>query len=156
MRQRLESIGRPPINLHRALAHTPELLAPLLDLIHAARFDAKTSRSARELMIVRIGQLEASEYELAHHLPMAVEAGLSEEQLGAVSNWWPSSLFDDYQRAVLHLADHLGGGAALDPRVVDQQLTPAEQAELVLVGSTYIAIARTIRALDIQVDDHLR
>ncbi|WP_374727617.1 MULTISPECIES: carboxymuconolactone decarboxylase family protein [Glycomyces] len=91
--RRLASVGRDPINLHRALAHAPALLAPLLDLIHALRFDAEAPRSLRELMICRIAQLENSTYELAHHLPMAADAGLDDEQLAALERWREADCF---------------------------------------------------------------
>lgn len=154
--QKLDEIGRSPINLHRALGHTPEMLSPLLDLIHAARFDAHTPRHERELMIVRIGQLEKSEYELAHHLPMARDAGLTEEQLDNLGQWRTSAIFDDRMKAILELADNLGQGDDLDAAFVDGNLSAAEQAELAMVGSTYIMIARIARAFDIEIDEYLR
>lgn len=154
--RKLDEIGRPAINLHRTLGHTPEMLGPLLDLIHAARYDALTSRQEREMMIVRIGQLEQSDYELAHHVPMALEAGLSEEQLDDMSQWRSSELFSQRAKAVLALADSLGEGHPLNDESVDEHLSAAEQTELAMVGSTYIMIARISRTFDIEIDDYLR
>ncbi|MEU6250738.1 carboxymuconolactone decarboxylase family protein [Glycomyces sp. NPDC047010] len=148
-------MGRDPINLHRALAHAPALLAPVLDLIHALRFDAAVSRSLRELMICRIGQLEGSEYELAHHLPMAKESGLDAEQVASIAEWQQAGCFSEPQRAVLGYAEHLGAGAERDDEALDKCFGPVEQTELTVTGATYIALARMLRALDVRIDEPL-
>jgi alkylhydroperoxidase family enzyme len=151
----LAAVGRDPINLHRALSHAPALLAPLLDLIHALRFDAAVPRGLRELMICRIAQIEDSAYELAHHLPMAAESGLGSEQLAALDRWQEADCFSVSQRAVLGYAEHLGTGAPRDDAALDACFSPAEQSELTVTGATYIALARMLRALDVQIDEGL-
>jgi alkylhydroperoxidase family enzyme len=153
--RRLAAVGRDPINLHRALAHAPALLAPLLDLIHALRFDAEVPRSLRELMICRIAQLEDSAYELAHHLPMAADSGLDSGQLEALDHWRGADCFSTPQRAVLGYAEHLGAGAARDDSALDACFSPAEQTELTVAGATYIALARMLRALVVRIDEGL-
>jgi len=153
--RRLAAVGRDPINLHRALAHTPSLLAPLLDLIHALRFDAAVGRSLRELMICRIAQLEGSEYVLAHHLPMAGESGLDSEQVDSLDQWRAAACFTAPQRAVLAYAEHLGAGELRDDAALDACFSPVEQTELTVTGATYIAISRIVRALDVRIDEPL-
>lgn len=153
--RRLAAVGRDPINLHKALSHAPALLAPLLDLIHALRFDAAVSRGLRELMICRIAQLEGSAYELAHHLPMAAESGLDAEQLESLDCWREADCFSAPQRAVLGYAEHLGAGAARDDAALDACFNPVEQTELTVTGATYIALARMLRALDVRIDEGL-
>jgi len=153
--RRLAAVGRDPINLHRALAHAPALLAPLLDLIHAIRFDAEVGRSLRELMICRIAQLEGSNYELAHHVPMAAESGLDAEQVASIEHWALATCFTAPQRAVLGYAEHLGAGAPRDDAALEACFNPVEQTELTVTGATYIAIARMLRALDVRIDGPL-
>lgn len=153
--RRLAAAGRDPINLHRALAHAPALLAPVLDLIHALRFDAEVSRGLRELMICRIGQLEGSAYELAHHLPMAADAGLDSAQLAALERWREADCFSAPQRVVLAYAEHLAASAARDDAALDACFSPAEQTELTVTGATYIALARMLRALEVRLDEGL-
>jgi alkylhydroperoxidase family enzyme len=153
--RRLAAVGRDPINLHRALAHAPALLTPVLDLIHALRFDAAVPRGLRELMICRIAQIEGSDYELAHHLPMAAESGLDAEQLASLDRWREADCFSTPQRTVLGYAEHLGAGAPRDDAALDVCFNPAEQTELTVTGATYIALARMLRALDVRIDEGL-
>lgn len=154
--RRLREVEREPINLHRALAHAPEMLAPLLDLIHAVRFESSVPRALRELLICRIAQLEHSAYELAHHLPMALAAGVSQEQLDRLEQWRDADCFDAVERAVLGYAEHLGAGIERDDEALAAHFSPAEQTELTVAGAAYVAVARILRALDVEIDEHHR
>ena len=153
--RRLEEVGRDPINLHRALGHAPAMLAPLLDLIHAVRYETAVPRALRELLICRIAQIEGSAYELAHHLPMARNAGVSDEQLDRLERWRSADCFDEAERAVLDYAEHLGHGSRFDADALAAHFSPAEQTELTVAGATYVAVARVLRALDVRIDSDL-
>jgi AhpD family alkylhydroperoxidase len=131
------------------------MLDPVLDLIHAVRFDAAVSRAHRELLICRIAQIESSEYELAHHRPMARQAGVTDEQLERLDSWQDADCFSGEDRAVLGYAEHLAAGAPRDDDALDAHFGPAEQTELTVTGAAYIAIARILRALDVDIDEGL-
>lgn len=128
------------------------MLGPLLDLIHAIRYEATVPRIYIELLICRIAQLEGSDYELAHHLPMAAAAGASDEQLRQLGQWRDAVCFGPAERAVLSYAEHLDGAAARDDALLSEHFGPAEQTELTVAGATYVAIARVLRALDVETD----
>lgn len=131
------------------------MLAPLLDLIHAVRYDAVVPRVYRELLICRIAQIEDSAYELAHHLPMARAASVSDEQLEHLADWRRAECFNAAERTVLGYAEHLGAGTERDDESLEAHFSPAEQTELTVAGATYLAIARIVRALDVRVDEGL-
>src|ERR687888_2416679 len=75
---------RPASPLTRSLATAPdvmEALMPWLDLIlGAGSLDLRT----KELVIMRVSQLNGCQYCLTAHRPAAREAGLSEKELDAV------------------------------------------------------------------------
>nr|WP_277605715.1 carboxymuconolactone decarboxylase family protein [Glycomyces sp. L485] len=127
----------------------------MLDLIHAVRYEASVSRASRELLICRLAQIEGSAYELAHHLPMAIAAGVSGEQLDRLAEWRSADCFGDAERAVLQYAEHLGTGAAFQSDLLAAHFDPVQQTELTVAGATYIALARILRALDVRVDEGL-
>ncbi|WP_157930428.1 carboxymuconolactone decarboxylase family protein [Glycomyces xiaoerkulensis] len=153
--QKLAQVGREPINLHRALAHAPAMLGPLLDLIHAVRYEAAVSRTHRELLICRVAHLEGSEYELAHHLPMARDAGVPPRKLESLADWRSADCFDGAERAVLAYADHLAAGTERDDRQLAEHFGPSEQTEFTVAGSTYLAVSRILRALEVEIDEQL-
>lgn len=149
----LRAQGREPLNLHKTAAHAPALLTPLLDLIHAARHQCRTSRRLRELVIVRTAQLQASEYELAHHLPMARAAGVDDAELAVVDSWRDGEYFDARERAALAYAEHVSGDAARDDVALDRHFSADEIVELTMVAACYVMIARMIRAWDVQLEE---
>ena len=60
--ERVSSLGARQVNLYRSLAHTPELLDAWIDWAWALRQQCTTSRTLRELMILRTAVVMRSEY----------------------------------------------------------------------------------------------
>jgi AhpD family alkylhydroperoxidase len=150
---RLRAGGRRPLNLHRTLAHAPELLRGMLGLAEALRHGGTTSRRLRELVILRTAQLEGSSYELAQHMPMARAAGIEEAEIAALEHWRDSRFFDARERAALEHAESVAGNAPADNATLDRLFTPGEIVELTVTASFYLMTARVLRALDIKIED---
>jgi AhpD family alkylhydroperoxidase len=156
--RRFHEEGREPIALYRALAHAPALLRAYSGLATALRYEATTPRALRELAILRTAQLIGSEYELAHHLPMARAAGVSEAQIEALERWRDSDRFDARERATLRAAEEMHECALSDAAFaeLERQFEPAEIVELLLLVSFYEAVARMIDGLGLEVEPEYR
>jgi alkylhydroperoxidase family enzyme len=151
---RFRAEGREPIALYRALANTPVLLRSYSVLAGSLRHDSASARRLRELVILRTAQLTGSAYEWSHHRPMAIAAGIGHEQIGALSAWEESGLFDESERAVLRCAE-----AVHDLEVTDEAFAELEGAvgragavEIVLTASFYEAVARLVQGLGVEVE----
>jgi alkylhydroperoxidase family enzyme len=146
--------GRPP-NLYRALANAPAMLEAWIGLAWPLRHEAKTSRGLRELIIMRVAGLTDAHYEEHHHRRMALEAGVSEAQLGDLARWRDSKRFNEAERAVLAMADAVTRGGKL-PDVVHDDLKrhfkPGEIVELVLTAAFYNCVSRTLLALEVPLE----
>ena len=92
LKKRLEELWGTPPNLYKALANHPALIAAWTEFSKMLRYDTRTPRALRELVILRGAQIVQSEYEWAQHLPMARKAGVSEAQIQELSNWRSSAL----------------------------------------------------------------
>ena len=151
----LEAVGGKPINLYRALANNPEMLRAYLKLSRGLRFDAETPRALRELLIVRAAQVAESSYEWHHHVRMAREAGVGEEQLDAVADWRTVSVFSPRERAALALAEDLVHGSVGDATAaeLERQFSDAERVELILTGAFYAMVARLLDAMGVPLED---
>jgi 4-carboxymuconolactone decarboxylase len=79
--KRLQELWGEPPNLYKALGNHPKLIAAWTEFSKTLRYDTRTPRALRELVILRGAQLMRSEYEWAQHLPMARKAGVSEAQI---------------------------------------------------------------------------
>ena len=102
---RLSELGGKPVNLYRALANSPDMLAAWIEFAWSVRQKPATARRLRELMIVRGAALMDCGYELAHHRLMARRSGVSEEELDALDGWRESPYFTPAERAALALTE---------------------------------------------------
>jgi 4-carboxymuconolactone decarboxylase len=156
--RRFREEGREPIALYRAMAHAPAMLRAYSGLATALRYEARTPRALRELAILRTAQLIGSEYELAHHVPMARAAGVSEAQIAALEHWRDGDQFDARERATLRAAEEMHECGLSDAAFaeLERQFDSAEVVELLLLVSFYQAVARMIDGLGLEVEPEYR
>ena len=76
-------------NQVRALAHHPRLLQALTDVYEAYAADPTVERRLIELGVLICSRVNACEYCVQHHTPMAQASGLNSEQLRSIEqgNW---------------------------------------------------------------------
>jgi 4-carboxymuconolactone decarboxylase len=146
--------GREPIALYRVLANNPVMLRSYAQLAKTLRYDAQTPRALRELVILRIAQLCGSEYEWQHHRRMAADAGVTEEQVAALSEAATSPLFDAAQRAAIRLAEEQHELRVTDDTVAALRAAVGDAAtvELSLMAGLYEAVARMLQAFAVEVE----
>jgi alkylhydroperoxidase family enzyme len=158
LQQRLEALWGQPVNLYRALGNHAPLAAAWTEFAQSVRADAKTPRALRELMILRSGQVQRSEYEWAQHLRMARKAGVREAQIEALANWRTSAEFNDDEKAALGLLEAVTAGNVDDSTwaAATTRFSREEMIELVMVGAFYSMVARVLDALRVDLDDDIR
>jgi len=152
---RLAELGGRPVNLYRALANQPEMLAAWIEFAWSVRRKPKTSRRLRELMIVRGAALMDCEYELSHHRAMALRSGISQEELASLDGWRASGHFSPAERAALGFMEAMAEGSV--PDAVGAELArhfdAAERVELTLTAGLYCMVPRVISALRVPLED---
>lgn len=142
-------------NLYRVLGNAPDMLKAWVDFAWSLRLDATSPRSLRELIIMRGAQLTGTDYEWAHHWPMAEAAGIAAEKLHALSDWHASSLYSKEERAVLRLVDEVNeqGGASEACTEDLRGLFSVEQTvELTLTACFYVCVARLLTSLGVDLE----
>jgi AhpD family alkylhydroperoxidase len=147
--------GREVPNLYRTLGNSPAMLNAWVAMAWPLRHESVTSRGLRELIIMRVAQLTRTAYEWVAHRPMAIQCGVSEQQLDALHRWNESGVFDDEQREVLALTDAMTNELDVPDEVwapLAARYQPDELIELVLTAAYYSCVSRTLRALRMPVD----
>ena len=142
-------------NVYRTLGHAPPMLRAWLDMAWKIRLDAKTPRSLRELVILRCSQVSGVNYEWAHHVPMALKAGVPQAQIDALKDWRTSGAFDAKEKAALRIADEVtrDGGASAEGMAELQALFPPDaQVELVLTASFYACVGRLLNSFAVELE----
>ena len=158
LKKRLEELWGAPPNLYRALANHPQLAAAWTEFSKVLRYDTRTPRALRELVILRGAQLIRSEYEWAQHLPMARKAGVREAQIAALASWRSSAEFDTREKAALAL-----GEAVTQCRVDDEVYAEAmrhcdhaQYVEMAMVAAFYSMVGRMLDAMGVPLEDDMQ
>lgn len=146
-------------NLYRTLGLSPTMLRAWVDFAWTMRLQSTTSRALREIMILRSAQVSGTDYEWVHHVPMGLEAGLSQEKIDAIAEWRQSELFDEKERAALLVSEEItrGPGASAEAMArLGEFFPPREVMELVLTLSLYACVSRIINTMGVDIEDDFR
>jgi len=120
------------------------------------RSDCVSDRSLRELVITRTAQRNHIDYEWRHHYPMALEFGVTEDQLAALDDWAQSDLFSPVERAALAVADELTAGTEISDEAwaaLSSHLDPAQCLEIVITAAFYACVSRVLGGLKIPLEE---
>ncbi len=149
----IEQQGTDALNIYRALGNTT-VLRNFLRLGNSLLRHGVLKPSLRELAILRLGQLTGADYEWAHHVPIAKEAGVRDEQIDALRSWETSLVFEDGERAVLRYADAVAALSVSDEafREARAHLSEPEIVELTLVVGFWGMVARALVALQVDIE----
>lgn len=146
------------INVYRLLLHSPALAACWLDLINTARFKTALDGRLREIVIIRVGHLNRTDYVVRQHVPaLALPEGLSEAECAALADWDKSQLFDARERAALAYTDAMTRQIAVPDAVFDAlraHFSEREIVELTVLAGIYNMHTRVFTALGIDPEPH--
>ena len=152
---KLESRGSDILNLNRVLAHSPNVLRNFMRLGNSLLFHGVLPPRLRELAILRVAELTGAHYEWAHHVPIAQQAGVSEEQIAGLTSWATSAHFDARERAALAYTDSVASTVGVSDEVFGEaraHLSEAEVVELTLAVGYWGMVARVLVALQVDVE----
>ena len=144
------------LHLYQMLLHSPPLAEGWLGYLSAVRQRLSLPGALRELVIMRVAQLNGAPYEAEQHAPIALKEGVTPAQLAALQRWREADDFDATQRAVLALCDTMTKDVQV-PRetlqAVQQHLGERQTVELVATVAAYNMVSRFLEALHIHGDD---
>ncbi|NPD17094.1 carboxymuconolactone decarboxylase family protein [Xinfangfangia sp. D13-10-4-6] len=125
------------MNYYRAAPAAMKAMMALEEAVMALTI----SPPLRELIRMRVSQINGCAYCLNIHAPEARRAGVSQQKLDVLSAWRESPAFDAQERAALGWAEALtrletSGAADADYNALAAAFTQQERAELTLVITT--------------------
>jgi len=148
--------GLPPLNIFRMIAGSGASFVPFMSLINAYLNDGILNAELRELVILRVGHLCGSEYELHQHRRVSRTIGLSAERIAATTGTLPSVHFSATENAALALADDLTANVKGQPSLVaeaQKHLGDAGLQELIIIIGVYLLVCRYLETLEIEIED---
>jgi len=154
--QKIEDNGAMILNLYKVAAHSPKVFLNLIRLGNSVIGRMELPPKLREIVILRVATLNGSVYEWTQHVPVALQVGVSQRQLDAISDWRNSSEFNDEERAVLQYTDEVAQKVKVTNQTFDRLKNLFnEQAivELTITIGYYGMLARLLVPLQVEVDE---
>jgi AhpD family alkylhydroperoxidase len=144
------------LHLYQMLLHSPPLAEGWLGFLTAVRQKLSLSGALRELVIMRVAQLNGAPYEADQHKPIALKEGVTQAQLDALPQWADSDCFNAQERAVLQLCDTMTTQIQVPKDTllaVQQHLGEQQTVELAATIAAYNMVSRFLEALHIHSTD---
>jgi hypothetical protein len=142
------------INLYRVLMNSPAVAAGWLDFNTVVRYKTSLDAALREMIILRVSLLNGAEYQAKiHGASHALHAGLTADQIAALSQWQDSKLFSPAQRAALAWTDAMTRQIDVPDAVHDdlkQHFNDQAITEITVLAGAYNMHTRVARALRIE------
>lgn len=144
------------LHLCQMLLQSPAVAKGWLSYLTAIRQQTSLSGALRELVIMRVAELNGAPYEADQHAPIALKEGVTQQQLDALREWKASDAFSALERAVLAYTDAMTRQIQVPDDVfatVQKHLSAAHLVELTATVAAYNMVSRFLEALQIHSHD---
>ncbi len=148
--------ARPPRNVFRMMAHAPALMPGIMELTGAVLYRAKLDPVLRELVILRVGNLCGSSYEVAQHRKIAQAIGLTRKKIDGAALDADPALYDGNELLVLRMTEQV-----VRKIKADDELFAATTAalgheltmELLVVIGLYVLLAQVLENTEVALEE---
>ena len=148
--------ARPPRNVFRMLANAPALVPGLMELTGAILYRAALEPAYRELVILRVGHLCRSHYEVHQHEKIARAIGLADDKIAGTAGSPRDGLYTEKERLVLELSEQVvrrtKAEAALF-QAVTQAFGTEQTMELLVIIGTYVMLAQVLENAEVELEE---
>lgn len=146
------------INLHRALAHSPNGARSFLALGKFIRHQSRLDPRLREMAILQVGYLTRSAYEYSHHIKIGRDFGVSNGDINAIAEETAGreTPLEPLAKAVLRAAREMTVDLAVSDQtfsVLRGHLDHERLSDLILTIAFYNGVVRLLGALQIDVEE---
>ena len=148
--------ARPPRNVFRMMAHSPALMPGIMELTGAVLYRARLDPVLRELVILRVGHLCGSSYEVGQHRKIAQAIGLSPAKIDGTALDADPALYADNELLVLRLAEQVVRKVKADDELfsaVTAALGHELTMELLVVIGLYVMLAQILENTEVELED---
>jgi len=147
-----------PVNVFGTLMYGTKTMGSFLDYWVTSKLEMGLSGREQELVILRMGYLYDCNYVWKHHVPVAREYGVSDNELEAVKTSPVPSLFSAREYALLMLTDEMVEHRTIRDDAWSKwsgELDKSEMVDLISLISQYVLFALINNAIQIEIEDPL-
>lgn len=144
------------LNIFRTLAHHPKLLKRWL--VFGNHILAKSTLPAREreLVILRVGWRCRAEYEFGQHSVIGREAGVTEDEIVALTEALDDHPWSDDDRTLLTAVDELHDDQCISEGTwssLQQRWNHQQVLDLIFTVGQYTIVSMALNSCGVQIDD---
>jgi alkylhydroperoxidase family enzyme len=146
-----------PINLFRALVHSPGAARGWSTIGNYIRHGSKLDPRLREMAILQVGYVARAPYEWSHHVKIGHDFGVSDDDIRALiaETEGRDSSLDPFDKIVLKAAREMASDLAISAATfaaLRAKLDTELLTDLVLTIAFYCAVVRVLATLQIDVE----
>lgn len=144
-----------PLNIHGLMAHNPALLDAWWSLRQHVVHSGKLGNRHRELVVLRGAAHHACWYEWASHVERGLAAGLTRDEIDAVTFSSPQPAWDEHDRLVLRAVDdlvELNRISAATLEAMQGRFETAAILDIVAIHGVYAMLATMIETWGLELD----
>ena len=149
-----DQLGRPP-NLHATIANHPDLLTAWMLFRNHMVHGVTVERRDLEIVILRTAHRAKAEYEWFHHAQIALEYGLTQEEIARIGGNAPGD-WGDRERLLLAAADECAAQHGITAETRDgllEHFSPQQMLDLIFTIGMYTTLALMLKTLEVPMDD---
>lgn len=150
----IEALGRPVLNLYRAMAHSPEGLQAYIGLSHFVRDRSSLPPVLREVAILQTGLSVGCQYEVSQHTVAARRAGVPDATIAALLDGRYEAL-EPAESAVAAFAREVGAARSASAETLAElrrHLSLRQVSDLALTVGMYHLCAAVLMPLQVELD----
>ena len=147
---RVEAMGRPVLNLYRALANQPAALDAFLDMSRYVRSGSSLDAGLRELVILATAYELGQDYEVAHH-----RGSVAPDKAAAVAPGGSLASLDERERCAVEYARSTARTRTCDDAIFERlksQFSTEEIVDLAVTVGWYHLCAVILGSLEVELE----
>ena len=146
----------PLLNIFRTLSHHPDLFRRWMVFGNHVLGKSTLPAREREIAILRVGHLRNSGYEWTQHVRIALDCGLSQEEIRRIRTGPDAPEWTDAERALLRATDELVEDAFVTDatwKSVTEHFDTQQAMDLVFAVGQYNLVSMALNTLGVQVEE---
>jgi 4-carboxymuconolactone decarboxylase len=147
-----------PVNVLGTLMYNPATLKPFLDYWVTSKLEMGLSVREQELVILRMAVHYRCNYVWKHHVPVAMEFEVTQEELTMVRKFPLPAGFSTREETLLILTDHMVNDRDLADEIYGKygrELKDSELVDLISLISQYVLFTLMNNVLRVEVESSL-
>ena len=151
----IERMGRPVLNLYRALANQPPALAAFLEMSRYVRSGSALDPGLRELVILATAHELGQDYEVAHHTKAAGVVGVDAAKVAALMPGGSIDAFTPAERCAVEFARQAAQTRTCDDATfsrLQSHFSTQEIVDLVVTTAWYHLCAVILGSLHVELE----